>query len=396
MVRLRGLMARYAQAWWLLGLAMLLMWIASQVGPMHIVQGMRNSRYYNFDKWYSAWDGQWYGILAQEGYDFIDPYFSDFPALVFFPLYPVLGWLAGALTGLDVESSLFLVTHLSLFGLATAWLHYAGSHPVPLPPGAGIFALALLLFFPSGYFLHMNYTEALFTLLATLWLWGMHARWRWPLLLLACGLMTATRPTGVVCCPVMALHAWRRLEGKPPATRLLLTALLAAASGWGLLAYMAYQQLHFGDALLFLTQQASFNDRPPGALFLERLPEMLTLRPAWIELVDYQQYYLPFTIQNCVLFPLGMALLLVALRRRWLTPEEALYCTASILLFYVYKAPHFLEATGRYLLSLPPLFLALARLLAPLPPPVSYGLLTLMGALMLLHGCLSTQWYYLY
>jgi hypothetical protein len=121
---------------------------------------------------------------------------------------------------------------------------------------------ALLLVFPTAYFLHIGYTESLFLALAfgSLWL-ARSDRW-WAAGVLG-GLAALTRVNGLVLIPALGVEAWlqwrlhRRLEVAP------LGALAGVAIGFAV--YLGVNLAVYGDPFAFSEIQRShwFKDLSP-------------------------------------------------------------------------------------------------------------------------------------
>src|ERR671920_844484 len=121
-------------------------------------------------------------------------------------------------------------------------------------------AVLVLAFFPTTFFLNAAYTESLFLSLSAGALWAMRVRKD---LLLACvlaGFASATRNVGVFLIFPL-LYEWiRDLE-----TYRWRGIYLALAPG-GLLAYMGYLWVRYGDPLLFYSAQESWGRQATGPL----------------------------------------------------------------------------------------------------------------------------------
>jgi hypothetical protein len=379
----RGSYATYMLLYAISGLVVLM---GAGIGRHFFIPGTCTGHNFGFEAWFANWDGQWYNAILDHGYS--DDEGGGFGSHVFFPLYPLLGAALQRLTGLGGELSLCLTSWLALLGLCLAWRHYAAAHPKPATAENGYIGLALLLFWPCAYFLRVDYTESLYLGLLVVFFLGIFRKWRFTYLVIICGLLTATRPTGILCNVVLLLHAWRRLEPHAFFSRSFRSLLLAAASAWGLAAYMGYEYLAFGDATLFLTKQIAWSYGESPWIFFERLPEMLSLRPVWnfLENGDWARpHTYPWIIQNHITFALAALLTAYGIIRRWLTPEETLYCCLSLALFYYYKAPFHMEAMGRYILSVLPIYLVFARILCALPAGTGMAVVALSACILFLH-----------
>src|SRR6185437_12483608 len=153
------------------------------------------------------WACGWYTEIIRSGYDRA-PTGPDLRAnWAFFPLYPLLSRAVALLTGLAPASAAVLL-NLVLFPalVAVACLFWTATRG-----RAGAAWLALLFCaWPYGVHFSSAYTEALYGLLLMLAMLAL-ARDRVLLGGVAAGLLTATRPTGVIAVVVLGLaRAWGR------------------------------------------------------------------------------------------------------------------------------------------------------------------------------------------
>jgi hypothetical protein len=145
-----------------------------------------------------ARDGQYYLAIASEGYRSPESW-------AFFPLYPLAARALGPLLGGAPRAGLAIALVASLaccamlYRMAAAW---AGE-------GTAARAVALFLAFPTHFFFGAFYTEALFFALVALAMTS-SARHRWGLAAVGGALAAATRSSGILLVPSLAIAAWRR------------------------------------------------------------------------------------------------------------------------------------------------------------------------------------------
>jgi hypothetical protein len=126
------------------------------------------------------------------------------------------------------------------------------------PEGKPVTWAVLLLVYPFGFYFLLPYTESLYLLLTLAVLWCAR-RGAMDVAGLATGLLTATRPTGVVAIPYLAVQLlWRaralfRPEPAPRARLALLGKVLfpLALMPLGIVVYMIFLYWLTGDALAF-------------------------------------------------------------------------------------------------------------------------------------------------
>ena len=207
---------------------------------------------------WSHWDGEHYVALAMGGY--LNPADSVSPA--FFPLYPLLMRSFAELFGGPISKEALSVWGplLSLLFLPFAlyFIYQIALDEFDERVAKG--AVLILAFFPTTFFLNAAYTESLFLALSAGALWAVRVRKD---LLLACvlaALAGATRNVGVFLM-VPLMYEWiKDLES----FRWRGIYLLLAPGG--LLAYMGYLWVRFGDPLLYYSAQESWGRQATGPL----------------------------------------------------------------------------------------------------------------------------------
>jgi len=207
---------------------------------------------------WSHWDGEHYVALATGGY--LHPPDNVSPA--FFPLYPLLmRFFAGLFGGPISEEALSvwgpLLSLLFLpFALYFVYQIALDSFDERVARGT-VLALA---FFPTTFFLNAAYTESLFLALSAGSLWAVRVRKDLLLAGVLAALAGATRNVGVFLI-VPLLYEWiKNIE-----TFRWRGIYLLVAPG-GLLAYMGYLGVRFGDPLLFYSAQKSWGRQATGPL----------------------------------------------------------------------------------------------------------------------------------
>ena len=211
---------------------------------------------------WSYWDGEHYVALALNGYFQAPRYIS--PA--FFPMYPLLLRSFSAVFGgpLSKEAFSYWGSLLSLLFLPFAFYFIYQIAYEGWDERTAKGTLLALAFFPTTFFLNATYTESLFLALSAGSLWAIRVRKN---LLLACilaGLATATRNVAIfLIVPVM--FEWIKQGGmKNPRERW--RGLYLALAPSGLIVYMGYLWIKFGDPLLFYSSQKYWKREAAGPL----------------------------------------------------------------------------------------------------------------------------------
>jgi hypothetical protein len=352
---------------------------------------------------FANWDGDWFERILRKGYS-LDP--SQRPGTAFFPAYPLLGRFVTWTTGCDPDLALLIVSHLSLaatFVLAAAYvrLRFPGPSHAALP---GFVLLALGLF-PPGCFFRMVYTESLFVLLTILVLYGMERRWPLLVIALLAGASSSVRAVGLALVPALAFHLRQR---SPRWTSFAVRgAVLGPLACWGILAYVLYQQVAFGDPLVFYRTEIGMRRTPEEGLGRKLLSDV-TLKPIWSvfdpscpsywQAMDVQTnplFSIPFA--NPLYFLAGVLLLAVGVWKRWLTGPEIMTALFLLLIPYVSKGgANSMLGMSRFVAAVFPLYIVLGRLLACLPAPLAAAAAAVSTLFLGAYSALFAAWHTVY
>lgn len=193
-----------------------------------------------------AWDGQWYGAIAAEGYGAI-----PLEGVRFFPLFPLLArWLDVVLPG---GTTVALVTVANVFALLLAVLV---RRLVVLETGdRGLADLStwVVALFPASFVLVWGYSESLMLAAAVGAFLALRTR-HWLAAALLGVVAGLTRPLGVFLAVPAALEALRGVRGAGPAeVARRLSAVAGPLVGTGL--YLLWVGDRFGDVMLPFTVQ---------------------------------------------------------------------------------------------------------------------------------------------
>lgn len=217
---------------------------------------------------FANWDGVWYRDIVEHGYQY-DP--SEGSYVVFFPGYPLLGYIVAAVTrSADAVLALLLVSNFAFFACLLLLPLYIKSRFPVVTDDTGQWAQLLLAFSPLSFFFRMAYSESLFVLLILLVLIGVQRRWSPWIVGLCVGASTGVRLAGVALVPIFLFYVWQRSDHAAATGDSRTTPwssahrwpvlFLAPLSIWGLLGYMVYLGWAFDDPLAFHHNQARFND----------------------------------------------------------------------------------------------------------------------------------------
>lgn len=332
------------------------------------------------------WDGGWYARIATDGY-FYKGAVEQSP-VAFFPAYPLairaLGWVgvptAWAATALSFT---FGLAGLTMFSVWARRL-------VPAMPGALVqpHQQATLLFaaYPFATYLYgINYGDGLFLLAITSAFICVETERPW-LAALSGIVATAARPMAPAVVVGLTVRSWeryRQLSADAPLRQRpwviqAVSVLAPGLAGLGLLAYMVFLQLRFGDAFAFVhVQGAPGWDQTPGAQTWMKAVWLEQLRTNTAPLITVRLLAHPFFT--------FVALALVPRLKRTLGLGYAVYVALAVGL-PAFSTKDF-QGMGRYLIAAFPVFVA-ASTLMPLrsrwsPVLIGASLLAMLGAAVL-------------
>ena len=195
---------------------------------------------------FANWDGQHYVLLAERGYP------GHPHSHAFFPLYPWAISAAQLIPG-NVYLSAFVLNLLLSFLFCYVFHRYAG-HFLPVEDATK--ALAVLLCWPTAFYLGVLYSEALFLLLLFGFLYCYDLRKSYLSLLFALLLPLARGQAAFIPAALVIVLALRYFRGKPIDYRYETCNLAAFVAGG--LWYLGFFQIVTGDAFSGIKAQGSF------------------------------------------------------------------------------------------------------------------------------------------
>jgi hypothetical protein len=329
----------------------LVAFLANVVFPAYQDQGFSVFRQEHlFWDTFARYDSGWYHGIASQGYIYGAGGRNN---LAFFPVYPMLMRAGGTLLGGRQEDYYFA-------GIVVSWLAFAAAMTVlyrvallDLPRPAAVRAVMYAAAFPFAYFFGMVYSESVFLLAMVLTVYALRTR-KWVVAALSGAVMTATRVTGVMAVPGLALIAWRVAGADRRSQMLALAAVAASMAGIGLYSLFNYQMsgtpFAWYDAITF------WGYRPGGNPFggVLGLLQALVTRPYQFLATERMA---PYDTLNA-LSALGALALLPLIVRRF-NAGYALIVLAGLLL--PLSSGQF-EGLGRYCSVQFPIALGLASL----------------------------------
>lgn len=197
---------------------------------------------------WANFDGRHFLNIAAEGYQRTN--------FAYFPLYPTVIWLLDNSFFVSV-SYLYLGILISSLLLLTSMFVLYKIIRLDYKDNIASLTLFFLCLFPLSFFYHSVYADSLFLLLSTSSFYFAR-KGNWPASGILGGLTVLTRLSGTALIPALAIEWY--LQNKKFTARGLIAPSLTLL---GLVIYMVYLKLNFGDPLLFQKsmsawQQSSF------------------------------------------------------------------------------------------------------------------------------------------
>jgi hypothetical protein len=343
-----------------------------------------------------SWDGVWYQRIVAEGYHYET---HEASSVAYFPLFPLLATALRWVTSLSPLHSLLVVSYTSLLLSWLAILAYVRSRTEDADVASVMLCLAL---WPIGIFFRFAYSEPLFLFLAVLTLLGVHRQWPSFTIALIAGAATGTRSVGIALLFPLLWDWWRRSNSVFTFGARVLG--LAPFACWGLLAYMIFLHLQFGDALAFAKTQVHWGMRSDLA-WPTKVLTLMTCEPIWSIYIpssdaywarhDYVESPL-FSLQfwNPIYFVSCIGLVAYGAWRRWLTPPEWLFTVGVLGIPYVVQAYRMMMlGHGRFTCVVFPMFLVLGRIISRLPSTVAVIVYALMAVQLFYWSALFAAWH---
>ena len=282
------------------------------------------------------WDSFWYARIVARGYELTPGAQSS---VDFFPLLPILISGLRAVTGMGTALAGFLISNSALL-TSTIFLRRLVALDFPAPSRVPERTVWLLLLCPMTFFHSAVYTEALFLALSIGSLL-LARQGRWAPAALAGAFLTGAHGKGILILVPLLWEAFaERKEGDESGgvfrSRWWLVIVPA-----GLVSFMTYLAVRFGDAIAFLHGQAAFHRE---------------LAAPWEGLEIASRYPVPYGhfFIGMVVAGAGLCGLCFVMRLR------RSYCFYAVAMLVLCLSTTIWESVPRYLSVAFPFYLALA------------------------------------
>jgi hypothetical protein len=307
-----------------------------------------------FNVW-NRWDTGHYLTIADTGYD---PAKSN-PA--FFPLYPMLiRYVDPVLPGHGLAAALVVASVACIVALAFIQRLVEDLFETQTAARAVLYLMAS----PFAFYLVAAYNESLFVALCAGSLYFMH-RSRWWSAGLMAGFASGTRYFGVILALPFVIEYLRQREWQWRRIRWDAAAILLVPSG--LLAYMTYAAMRWGDPWIFAhLQEASWGHQlsPPWRGILDTIDQINRVSAA-----SPLDGWAVLNVIDLVTVPVVCLLLLLCLVGPWRLGPPSWYLVAfgaaeflGVLMSPMVTGLPPLHGLPRYALEMLPIFVVLARI----------------------------------
>jgi hypothetical protein len=325
------------------------------------------------------WDSFWYLTIMRQGYRYTpDPMIMQ--AVPFFPFYP--GFSLAVARVLQIRPGIAALVVANGAALAATFLIYIYARRTRNERVA-IVTVALLDLFPTSLYLSVGYPESLALLFVIACFLDLN-RARPIRASLWCGLLTATKPTGVVMLIPLGHRLWPGWRRDPRAAMRFFLCLAAGCSG--IVAYMIYLGLRFHAPLSFLTNQQAWVSHARWG----------SLQDVLLALVSFAAIFGSHPLSRKIdpwMYATFVAVT-IGLRERF-QADEWLYCCASLLFLACTRLGHgnAFTSMSRYVLLIFPIFVVAADSLDR-RPLLRAGLLVAGATLLFSYSVLFAQGYW--
>jgi hypothetical protein len=335
----------------------------------------------NLSNW-SFWDGGWYTSVVERGYEFGGSFLKE-ENIAFFPAYPeTVTLLTNLLSLAPVHAGLLLnigltIANVYLIMLLATWI--AKQHGANNPTRIAVLSAAAFLLYPASFFFAAHYAEAtlaLGMLGATYFALTKRLWWAVPFMMIA----TASKVIGILAVATVAVivfEQWRQERKARPSQLVKQWAITALGFG-GLIGYMIFLWLRFGNPLLFYSIQQAWG-RNDGGFFVTDV-----IANHYVYLFDPLHYGTKYTYLLELLYMILPFVLTAIAIYAWRKHKTYWPLVPGILSWLIPASTGVLASINRYALVASALIPFAIIWLQRWPAFVTYGLLAASGCLMLL------------
>lgn len=293
---------------------------------------------------FANFDGVYYLIIPDRGY--------TLDTAGFFPLFPLIIKLTtGNLSAFDPRQffiALILVCVFFVLALIFLFKLIRLDHR----DNIAFLSIVFLLVFPTSFFFANIYSESLFLLLTVVSFYFARKR-KWLISSILALLLTGTRFIGIAIIPALIFEFIKNEKGE--ARELLKKGWSIILTPLGLLGYMIFNHLQFGNAFQFIQAQGSLqNERSIDRLV--PIPQTVARYINILFTVDPKIFEWKIALLEISIFIFAVIMLITAWRKKM----RSSYIIFAALALFIPSSTGTLSGFPRYALVLFPIFIVLA------------------------------------
>lgn len=293
-------------------------------------------------------DGIYYLLIAAQGYTV---------NAGFFPLFPLSIKIASSIFGPSADGLPFdprqyftaLILVSVYFSLSMVVMYKLIL--IDYKKNVAFLSIVFMLIFPTSFFFATIYSESLFLFLTVLCFYSARKK-KWLIASLFGTLLTATRVVGIAIVPALF---YEFLKTEKSFFKIKILPLLL--SPLGLLGYMYFNYLKWGNSLYFIQAQGNLqNNRTVNSIVL--FPQTMYRYAKILTSVSTSQYEWWIAVLEISVFIFAVILLFLA----WKKKVRFSYILFSVIALLIPVSTGTFSALPRYVLILFPIFITLTLL----------------------------------
>jgi hypothetical protein len=288
-------------------------------------------------------DGVWFANIVKRGYGTtvppLDHQAMESCNVAFFPAYPVFAKLIGSLFHLNANQALVISAQLAAFGFWSYFFLFCQRWQ--LAPSLRFFGALAIIAHPCAFFLIAGYSESLFLMAVTGFLYWSSAEGRYTKFLAAAHgfVMSATRIVGIPCAlaPLVRRvfeNGWSGLcDVRGWMQRYGAAIVIGFVAMLGAVSFFAYCQMRWGHWNIYmLTQYLEWGIKPDYLAFFKSSSYRWLIPPANDPKLASQ---LTTSIAAVLFGVIALCEILPAIRRRTTFVTRAAFYFCAFVIFYI-------------------------------------------------------------
>ncbi len=252
---------------------LLTIWVGIWLSQYFFIPDATYNHIPNIVKSLIHWDAGWYMNIAQHGYSYNgNPMIQQ--NIAFFPLYPTVMKVLGELFGL--HNGVATIFPALFLGVVSIYAFHALAK-TRLNENASLFATAAYSLYPGSTFFISAYPTSSMNLLVIITLLAFSQK-KYFMAAIAAGISTAGGALLVFLSATITLAYANKImaqKNKMIASRFSQLILFGFLSLSGIIGFMLYQQIAFGNALAFIDVQKAWGYKS----IIDRIVNLITLSP---------------------------------------------------------------------------------------------------------------------